>query len=294
MNARRLHNLKSYKQSCSCCPFPCPIPGPTGATGPQGIPGPQGPQGIQGPAGENGADGTSVTILGYYDSYEELIAQHPSGNPGDAYIVDGDLYVWAENESRWENVGRIRGPQGETGPQGAQGPQGIPGEAGPTGATGPPGTTTSGLTAYGGLYNAGTQLVFFTQPDIYVQVRLNRALPSRLVQPNGDNTLTIGQAGDYEITYNVLLSTSKAATAGICVRRNGEVLPTTRGVQTLAVDSTATISYDGRLTGYSIVTLGENDVLDLAISILNTLPANLDAAINGYANACLTVKKLNE
>lgn len=40
------------------------------------IKGPQGPQGVQGPKGE---DGTSFNVRGQYDTYEELVAQHPTG-----------------------------------------------------------------------------------------------------------------------------------------------------------------------------------------------------------------------
>ena len=64
-------------------------------------PGPQGPEGPQGPAG------TGVTILGSFDSPSEL---PPTGSNGDAYLVQGDLYVWAGTE--WDNVGTIQGPEG--------------------------------------------------------------------------------------------------------------------------------------------------------------------------------------
>ena len=90
--------------------------------------------------GTYGKDGTSVTILGSYNTLAELEAAHPTGNTGDAYMVAGDLYVW--NGSAWEDVGQIQGPQGpqgETGPQGPQGPQGETGATGATGAQGPQG-----------------------------------------------------------------------------------------------------------------------------------------------------------
>lgn len=74
---------------------------------------------IQGAKGEDGADGTSVTILGHYDTYAELVAAHPTGSAGDSYMVGSDLYVW--NGSAWENVGQIQGPQGDTGPKGDTG-----------------------------------------------------------------------------------------------------------------------------------------------------------------------------
>lgn len=55
----------------------------------------------------------------------------------------------------------LEGPQGFQGPQGPEGPpQGSQGAIGLQGPQGDPGTNASGLTAYGGLYNAGTQLVF--------------------------------------------------------------------------------------------------------------------------------------
>ena len=65
----------------------------------------------RGEDGKDGEDGTSVRILGSYETEEELNQEHPTGNLGDAYIVSGDLYVW--NGSNWENVGSIQGPPGE-------------------------------------------------------------------------------------------------------------------------------------------------------------------------------------
>jgi hypothetical protein len=86
--------------------------GPPGPQGPPGIQGQRGPQGIPGQKGE---DGTGITILGSYDTEEELIAAHPTGNAGDAYLINGDLYVWSETTSQWENVGNIQGPKGDAG-----------------------------------------------------------------------------------------------------------------------------------------------------------------------------------
>lgn len=51
-----------------------------------------GPQGNTGP---NGADGVGVSILGSYASYQALVAAHPTGNVGDSYLVNGELYVWS-------------------------------------------------------------------------------------------------------------------------------------------------------------------------------------------------------
>jgi len=122
--------------------------GETGPQGPQGIQGETGPQGPQGIQGEKGDTGAGLNILGTLTDPSEL---PETGDLGDGYIIDGDLYVWTGTE--WENVGQIQGPQGETGPQGPQGetgpqgPQGIQGETGPqgpqgeTGPQGPQGET---------------------------------------------------------------------------------------------------------------------------------------------------------
>lgn len=112
------------------------VTGPTGAMGPQGQKGEIGPTG---PTGAKGKDGTSVTILGYYDNYQQLITNHPTGVVGNAYLVGDDLYVWVGEQSKWVNVGVIRGPQGEAGATGPTGPEGKMGPIGPQGAIGSPG-----------------------------------------------------------------------------------------------------------------------------------------------------------
>ena len=66
--------------------------------------------------GTDGADGTSVTILGSYNTLADLQAAHPTGSLGDSYIVAGDLYVWSG--SAWTNVGQIQGPAGADGADG--------------------------------------------------------------------------------------------------------------------------------------------------------------------------------
>ena len=113
--------------------------GAEGAQGPQGLEGAQGPEGIQGPQGEKGEDGKGVNILGSYDSLEELEEAHPTGEIGDAYLVNGELYVWDAPSSSWKNVGDIQGPQGPQGEKGEDGADGAQGPAGADGAQGPQG-----------------------------------------------------------------------------------------------------------------------------------------------------------
>ena len=60
--------------------------------------------------GADGEDGTSVKILGSFTSTDQLPT---SGNePGDGYLIDGDLWVW--DGSKFNNVGKIQGPAGES------------------------------------------------------------------------------------------------------------------------------------------------------------------------------------
>ena len=50
--------------------------------------------GGKGEKGDTGDTGAATVILGSYDTLEELIAAHPTANEGDAFLVDGELFVW--------------------------------------------------------------------------------------------------------------------------------------------------------------------------------------------------------
>lgn len=65
--------------------------------------------GEKGEPGKDGNDGTSINIKGNVSSAEEL---PESAQPGDAWVVNGDLYVW--DGLRWNNVGGIKGPAGDS------------------------------------------------------------------------------------------------------------------------------------------------------------------------------------
>ena len=131
--------------------------GPKGDTGDTGATGDTGPAGAK---GDTGATGIATTIKGSYNTYQELIAAHPTGNDGDSYLVNGSLYVWLNNA--WENVGNIKGEKGDTGDTGSQGVKGDTGDSGvkgDTGATGPKGDTgATGATGQGSDEEAGWKL----------------------------------------------------------------------------------------------------------------------------------------
>jgi len=97
--------------------------GPIGPTGPSGGPtGPTGPDGDEGPTGATGVAGTSVTIQGSLPNTEALPV---SGAIGDGYLINGDLFVWDDVNTEWDNVGTIQGPAGATGATGAAGAAGT-------------------------------------------------------------------------------------------------------------------------------------------------------------------------
>lgn len=98
------------------------------------IKGEKGDTGDKGVKGETGATGVGLTIKGSYDSYEELIAEHPTGNNGDSYLVNESLYVW--NGNAWENVGNIKGDIGATSETEAKGDTRAKGDIGDKGDTG--------------------------------------------------------------------------------------------------------------------------------------------------------------
>src|SRR6516162_8763936 len=67
-------------------------PGPAGPQGDAGAKGPQGPQGATGPQGAKGDVGAGLKIVGTVPAAADLPA---TGATGDAYLVTGNLYVWA-------------------------------------------------------------------------------------------------------------------------------------------------------------------------------------------------------
>lgn len=72
-------------------------------------------QGVKGDRGEKGDTGAALSILGKLTDPSQL---PPTGTAGDAYTVNGELYVWSENINDWENVGNIKGEKGDKGDEG--------------------------------------------------------------------------------------------------------------------------------------------------------------------------------
>lgn len=99
-------------------------------TGPYDITGLQGERGIQ---GLEGPAGKAISILGAFETIEELAAAHPTGNLGDGYLIGPNLGIWTTADGgKWIDIGLVQGPrgkQGEPGPIGV-GKQGVKGDRG--------------------------------------------------------------------------------------------------------------------------------------------------------------------
>ncbi|MDL2317789.1 collagen-like protein [Eubacteriales bacterium OttesenSCG-928-A19] len=82
------------------------------------------------------AEGKSpqFNVTGLYPTLDALIAAHPIGVYGDAYLVgtppDATVYGWDVGRNAWVEYGPLQGPPGEDGPAGEDGAQGEPGPAG--------------------------------------------------------------------------------------------------------------------------------------------------------------------
>ncbi len=183
------------------------VKGPKGEQGERGIPGPIGPTGPKGDigptgmTGAKGSDGTSVTILGSYDTIEALEQAHSSGKPGDSYLVDSNLYVWSEEDSKWTNVGVIKGPQGI---QGERGPQGLPGPQGPQGLPGTFNLPTAIFITTSKEFPDGKVI----EPEYPVPLELKTYdMNNEFYLSNKNNTITFLNPGTYTICFIVQAKT---------------------------------------------------------------------------------------
>jgi len=64
---------------------------------------------------------SSIQILDAHETYEDFIAEHPTGNPGDAHLVGTHLYSWNPESNSWIDAGVWTGPQGPAGTNGTNG-----------------------------------------------------------------------------------------------------------------------------------------------------------------------------
>ena len=160
-------------------------------------------------------------------------------------------------------------------PQGPTGPAGIGGATGPTGPA-------NGLNAYGGKYN-NTPSTLNLIIGSATQIPLANAMPNLNTTYTPANSITVAQAGTYEINYFSNISAAVGTTVTQAVRINGTNIPSTIISRVLAVGVGSTY------TGSTTVTLAAGDVLDMAVSALLAVGLTLGAGVN----ATLSIKKLD-
>ena len=176
------------------------------------------------------------------------------------------------------------GPIGATGPTGSTGLNGATGATGSTGATGATGATGSagGIAAYGGGYNSEPQTLSLVIGS-FQQLPIPNAMPQLNVTNTPANSLTVAEAGVYEINYMFNASASLGAQVTLAVRQNGTAIPSTEEVHLLA------IGIESIYSGSVIYPLNAGDVIDMGISALLALTLNLGTGVT----VALSLKKLS-
>ena len=146
------------------------------------------------------------------------------------------------------------------------------------------------MAAYGGLYNNASQTPTLTAANTYTQVELNTEMPLENTT-TATNQITVTLAGDYEITYNVQVNSTQELTFNVTARNNTTPIDSSTVEQT-ALETTTGGTFIAVCNNSVIVTLAENDVIDLAIAS-TTDPSGATITIPENGDATLTVKKLD-
>lgn len=152
---------------------------------------------------------------------------------------------------------------------------------GPTGPTGPVGPN-SGLAAYGGKYSDTAQTINLGI-GVQSQIGLPNEMPNLNVTYTPANSITVAQAGTYEINYYSNISAALGTTVTLAVRNNGVNIPDT------VISRLLSVGVGSIYSGSVIVTLAAGDVIDMAISALLAVGVTLGSGVN----ATLSVKKIS-
>lgn len=214
--------------------------GPTGATGATGITGATGPTGADGeigPTGPTGADG-EIGPTGPTGADGEIGPTGPTG-------ADGEI--------------------GPTGPTGADGEIGPTGPAGADGETGPTGTAE--LASYGTFISNTARVIALGDDVILDKVQTTSA---GLTFTAGGSTVTVQNAGVYQVVYSIRSTAAIGATVNLLV--NGTAVPDSGLV---ALVDTA------QRSGFATVTLAADDTLAIGTSGVSV---SLGAGANAFLN----------
>ena len=137
-----------------------------------------------------------------------------------------------------------------------------------------------GLIAYGGLYGTTTDAVALTTTP--VALPLGTQMPSSNLT-YGTNSVTVTDAGTYELAYGVRGSMSDGSSLTVSVGQNGTAIAATTITDALTSGTPSSVH------GQTIVTLSAGDVLTLLASDSGSATWTPGSGANTY----LTVKKLD-
>ena len=242
------------------------------------------PKGAKGDKGDKGDTGEGLNIKGALDSENDLPAD---GQPGDAYIIDGNLYVYVGEggsvvtNPKWSNVGNIKGEKGDQGEQGLQGdpgPQGEPGEPGKDGvsATIEVGTVTSS--------EPGTQPTVTNVGDSTNAI-FNFTIPKGDKGDKGDQ----GEKGEPGESYSLPIASSDGTAdavdwANITSKPDFKTVATTGSYNDL-IDKPTIPTKTSELTNDSgfITSIPEEYVTETELSGKNYATVSQIPSLDGYA-----------
>ena len=152
----------------------------------------------------------------------------------------------------------------------------------------PPGagsvTEPTGLRAYGCVYHSGSQRLIVSLPGERAAVRFhNHSCLKRADHAEDDAGITIREAGDYEITFELHIAVKAAAPVAFEVLAGEVALP---GGTFMAVLPDCAL----QCRGCTMATLQADDRIGVAMSSASVCEATL---VPGGVAAMLTVKKLD-
>lgn len=145
--------------------------------------------------------------------------------------------------------------------------------------TGPAGESGAGLSAFGGKYNATTQPISLVA-SVPTAITLPTNMPVNNVGYVTANSVTVNEAGDYEINFSANVTSTNSATISLNIRENG--VP----IDSAMITNTFSDGENRIYSGSVIRTLAVGDVIDMAIT-------PIEAATGSVNNAALSIKKLN-
>ncbi len=138
------------------------------------------------------------------------------------------------------------------------------------------------MAAFGGRYNTTPQTLNLTIAGTTI-IPLPTTMPASNATYATANSVTVTNAGIYEINFSSTLSVAVGTTLTLAVRQNGTNIPDA------TINRVLSVGVGSLLSGSVILTLAAGDVINMALSALVAVGVTLGDGVS----ATLTVKRLN-